>query len=383
MDANLRSLREKLGGDETKISDYFRDTLEDRHIHGVENMAESASFPRTTNVWQQEIDEIPNSTIMKSFFLAAFAATLALAPYVAAHGSVHKIVIDGKEYDGPAVGKGPLSGSPIRAISEVDPVKGATNPSLSCGQNASLADTTASANPGSQLQLFWINGQGGPWPHNAGPIINYMASCGGNDCSQFDASKAEWFKIEQSGVQSDGTWEQAALMQGQPFSLTLPENLKPGGYLLRNEIISLQLAMSSGGYESYPSCSQLLIGGNGNGVPDETVQFPGAYSDNDPGLLVNIYPLAGPYVFPGGPISNLASSAASGMTGGSNNTSSAGGGAGSASSAAPSAASSSAAKPSATASLASAPASASSPASTKTCGSKKRMAKRHIRHASH
>ncbi|EKM48086.1 uncharacterized protein PHACADRAFT_203270 [Phanerochaete carnosa HHB-10118-sp] len=61
MDANLRSLREKLGGDETKISDYFRDTLEDRHIHGVENMAESASFPRTTNVWQQEIDEIVNN----------------------------------------------------------------------------------------------------------------------------------------------------------------------------------------------------------------------------------------------------------------------------------------------------------------------------------
>lgn len=44
---------------------------------------------------------------MKSFTLAAFA--LALAPYVAAHGSVHQITIDGKSYPGPAVGKGPLS----------------------------------------------------------------------------------------------------------------------------------------------------------------------------------------------------------------------------------------------------------------------------------
>ncbi|EKM49014.1 uncharacterized protein PHACADRAFT_107712 [Phanerochaete carnosa HHB-10118-sp] len=62
VDANLRSLREKLGGDETKISDYFRDTLkEDRRIHGVENMAESASLPRTANVWQREIDEIVNN----------------------------------------------------------------------------------------------------------------------------------------------------------------------------------------------------------------------------------------------------------------------------------------------------------------------------------
>ncbi|EKM52873.1 uncharacterized protein PHACADRAFT_198922 [Phanerochaete carnosa HHB-10118-sp] len=62
VDANLRSLREKLGGDETKISDYFHDTLkEDRRIHGVENMAESASLPRTANVWQREIDEIVNN----------------------------------------------------------------------------------------------------------------------------------------------------------------------------------------------------------------------------------------------------------------------------------------------------------------------------------
>jgi len=328
---------------------------------------------------------------MKSFTLTAFATALALAPYVAAHGSVHQITIDGKAYTGPAVGKGPLTGSPIRAISEVDPVKGATNPSLSCGQNASLADTTAPANPGSQLEITWVNGNGGPWPHDHGPIINYMASCGSNDCSNFDASTAKWFKIEQSGVQPDGTWAQAALMTaGASFSLTLPTNLKPGGYMLRHEIISLQLAMSSGGYESYPSCSQLLIGGSGNGVPEQTVSFPGAYSDNDPGLLVNVYPLAGPYVFPGGPVSNLASAAASGMTGGSNNTS--GASAGSASSAAPSAASSSAAvpsmssaaSPSATVSVASAPAAASSPASTKTCSSKrKRMAKRHIRHASH
>lgn len=327
---------------------------------------------------------------MKSFTLAIFATALALAPYVAAHGSVHKITIDGKDYTGPAVGKGPLKGSPIRAISEVDPVKGATNPNLACGQSAQLADTNAPANPGSTIELFWMNGNGGPWPHDHGPIINYMASCGGNDCSKFDASQAKWFKIEQSGVQADGTWEQAKLMQGQPFSLTLPKNLKPGAYLLRHEIISLQLAMSSGGYESYPSCSQLLIGGNGDGVPDHTVSFPGAYSDNDPGLLVDVYDLknaATSYVFPGGGLSNLVSPAASGMSTSGNNSSP--GGAAAPGSAAPSGTSTpaSAATPSASsasASVASAPAAASSPASTKTCSSKKkRMAKRHVRHFSH
>lgn len=118
--------------------------------------------------------------------------------------------------------------------------------------------------------------------------MNYMASCGSNDCSSFDASKAQWFKIEEAGIGSNGQWAQASIMAGQPFSLTLPQNLKSGGYLLRHEIISLQIAQSAGGAEFYPSCSQLLIGGNGNGVPDQTVSFPGAYSDTDPGLLVDV-----------------------------------------------------------------------------------------------
>ncbi|GJE95949.1 glycoside hydrolase family 61 protein [Phanerochaete sordida] len=328
---------------------------------------------------------------MKSFTLAAFATALALVPYAAAHGSVAKITIDGKDYAGPGVGKGALKGSPIRAISEVDPVKGATNPNLACGQSAALADTTVPANSGSTVELHWVNGNGGPWPHDRGPIINYMASCGSDDCSTFDASQAKWFKIEESGIQSDGTWEQAKLMTGAPFTLTLPQNLAPGGYLLRHEIISLQLAMSSGGYESYPSCSQLNIGGSGTGKPDATVSFPGAYTDTDPGLLVDVYDLDGkPYTFPGGPVSNLASLSADGMSAASGGNNSSPGGA-AVSSAAPSSSSPaaaapsapSAAAPSASVSVASAPAAASSPASTKTCSKKKRMAKRHIRHASH
>lgn len=41
--------------------------------------------------------------------------------------------------------------------------------------------------------------------------MNYMAACGGNDCSTFNGSSAEFFKIEQSGQNADGTWAQAAL----------------------------------------------------------------------------------------------------------------------------------------------------------------------------
>ena len=47
-------------------------------------------------------------------------------------------------------------------ISEVDPVKGASNPNLSCGQSAKPATLTVPANPGSDVSITWINGNGGP-----------------------------------------------------------------------------------------------------------------------------------------------------------------------------------------------------------------------------
>lgn len=57
------------------------------------------------------------------------------------------------------------------------------------------------------------------------------------------------------------------------------------------QIIALHLAMTMGGAEFYPSCTQILIGGNGNTQPDSTVSFPGAYHDDDPGIYVpNVRP---------------------------------------------------------------------------------------------
>ena len=80
---------------------------------------------------------------------------------------------------------------------------------------------------------------------------------------------------------------------GASFDVTLPQNLAPGGYLIRHEIIALHLAEQIGGAEFYPMCTQVTIGGNGNGVPSPTVSFPGAYSDTDPGIYdptVSQYP---------------------------------------------------------------------------------------------
>ena len=66
--------------------------------------------------------------------------------------------------------------------------------------------------------------------------MTYMTSCGSTPCDQFDPTGAEWFKIDQAGRDLDGQWYQRAISNGRPFNLTLPQNLSPGGYLLRHEV---------------------------------------------------------------------------------------------------------------------------------------------------
>ena len=99
-------------------------------------------------------------------------------------------------------------------------------------------------------------------------------------------------------------------VNGKPASVTLPTQVAPGDYLIRHEIIALHLAVTLGGAEFYPSCTQIRVGGSQTGTPNQTVSFPGAYNDNDPGIYdQSIYSPGAAYTFPGGPVSNLASPA--------------------------------------------------------------------------
>ena len=72
-----------------------------------------------------------------------------------------------------------------------------------------------------------------------------------------------------------------------PANVTIPSTIASGNYLLRSELISLQLAMTLGGAEFYPGCVQLSIGGSGTGsaTSSEECTFPGCYSDSDPGIF--------------------------------------------------------------------------------------------------
>ncbi|KAG8221713.1 glycoside hydrolase family 61 protein [Butyriboletus roseoflavus] len=252
--------------------------------------------------------------------------SLLLPALVSAHGYVNKVSIDGTVYQGNTVGTTATVSSVIRQINTNSPVKGATNPDLNCGSGAQLAADVANANPGSTVEVYWVGGTTGtsPWPHNTGPIMHYMAACQGS-CSSYNSSGAKWFKISEQGLQSgNASWYMAELQSGSPATVTIPSTLAAGNYLLRSEIISLQLAMTQGGAEFYPACIQLSVGGSQTGQPSssDTVTFPGGYSDTDPGILTpNIYNPPIMYTFPGPPVaafvsggSNAGSSAVSGSS---------------------------------------------------------------------
>ncbi|KAJ8453893.1 hypothetical protein ONZ51_g13343 [Trametes cubensis] len=245
---------------------------------------------------------------------AVFAVVSAALPYVAAPGYLAQVSIDGKAYAGniPNNYQGP---SPIRLVSDIGPVKGTSNPDMFCGLDAQLAELVVPANPGSSVAFQWSGGDHQKWPHNTGPLMTCMAKCEGTTCDKFNSTNAQWFKIDQAGKdpKDSSQWLQQDIMNGDSYTVTLPQDLPPGDYLIRHEIIALHLAVTMGGAEFYPSCTQVRVGGSGTGTPANTVTFPGAYhdDDDDPGIFdPTVFDVGSKYVFPGPPISNLAAASA-------------------------------------------------------------------------
>ena len=85
----------------------------------------------------------------------------------------------------------------------------------------------------------------------------------------------------------------------------MPSCVTAGQYIMRAELLALHGAFDLGGAQFYTECAQVQVTGSGTSNP-ATVQFPGAYTATDPGILVGIYdgngqPFMGgqPYTVPG------------------------------------------------------------------------------------
>lgn len=91
------------------------------------------------------------------------------------------------------------------------------------------------------------------------------------------------------------------MQNNDQWSVRIPDNIAPGNYVLRHEILALHGASSPNGAQSYPQCINLEITGSGSSSPAGTAGTS-LLSANDPGVLYNVWQAASSYPVPGGPI---------------------------------------------------------------------------------
>ncbi|KAK4166986.1 cellulose-growth-specific protein [Cladorrhinum sp. PSN259] len=259
-----------------------------------------------------------------------FVNTLSLlCTGVYAHGGIYNYTIDGVDYPGHNPWLPEEGQNSIQRRWWPDPIYGVHHPYLSCNRGNPLATKNptlhAPARAGSTVTASYLpiqcpTGIQTPttpstpgddekpmgcdskykWVHDIGPLLAYMAACNG-PCEALDPTdKKVWFKIYETGLKPEAerrldwpitygdNWVQAdTVWRRGTWDLTIPRNLKPGNYLLRHEIIMLGSAIP---IQMYPHCVQLTVTGDGDQVPEMgseyLVQFPGAYSDDDPGIAI-------------------------------------------------------------------------------------------------
>ncbi|THH18544.1 hypothetical protein EW146_g2456 [Bondarzewia mesenterica] len=225
-------------------------------------------------------------------FAAALLTALSFgATQVAAHGGVLAYSLAGKYYNGFLAYNTPVGQSSIqREWDTYNPITDPTDSSLSCnidGASLGTGQLSATVAAGSSVTAYWNQ-----WPHTIGPVMVYMANCGGS-CSSATTSILEWFKIDEAGLISGtlttGTWGMGELVaNNNSWTSTIPSELAPGNYMIRHELLAIH---TSNQPQFYPECAQLVITGSGSATPSASylVTFPGAYSMSQPGVNIDIY----------------------------------------------------------------------------------------------
>jgi cellulase len=226
--------------------------------------------------------------------------SLAAATLSAAHGIVSDLDIAGTYFGGyNPYGDPYMNPVPERIVwafptAGNGPVEDVSSSDIVCNKAATAAKLTAPIAAGKDVTFFWTT-----WPEShRGPVMTYMANCNG-DCSAADPTALSFFKINDAGLNSDGTWASDDLIaNNNTWTVTIPSDIAAGNYLLRHEILALHSAGTANGAQFYPMCANLEVSSSGSANP-EGVKFPGAYTATDPGILVNIYNNPTSYVIPG------------------------------------------------------------------------------------
>ncbi|KAG8931528.1 hypothetical protein FRC02_002572 [Tulasnella sp. 418] len=174
---------------------------------------------------------------------------------------------------------------------------------------APYSDVYATVTAGSTVTFQWDQ-----WgSSHSGPVIDYIAKCPNNDCSNFKGNSGTvWVKLQQSGwdkTKSPAWGSDQLAANGAKWTLKVPD-LAPGKYILRHEIIGLHVAGTAYGAQCYPHCVQIDLKGSGSKSLPAGVALPGAYKATDPGLLTQLWWFSpsnttASYTPPGGPVKSI------------------------------------------------------------------------------
>ena len=256
------------------------------------------------------------SAIQAAAILGAFAAA------VNAHGHLSAINVDGQDYTAydpsfqyqdPAPEVIEWSCPECQDNGFVDPTMYDDATKIACHKDATTGAKVAKVAAGGKIEISWTT-----WPEShVGPVIDYMAKV--DDATAAKSTDLEFFKIDASGYE-DGEWAATKLINNNnTWTVTVPESIAPGQYVLRHEIIALHSAGQENGAQNYPKCMNLEVTGSGTATPKGTPADK-LYTATDPGIKYNVYGDNSAYEMPG---PALFDGASSGSGSGSSNSSAA------------------------------------------------------------
>jgi len=236
---------------------------------------------------------------MKSVQISVLAALA--AQQVMGHATFQQLWVNGVD-QGTECARVPSSNSPVTSVSGNDiRCNAGTSPAASkCPVQA--GDTvTVEMHQQANDRSCANEAIGGA---HYGPVMVYLSQV--DDAASADGS-APWFKVYQNswasnpsgGSGDDDFWGVKDMNNCCGLvDVKIPDDIPAGDYLLRAEVIALHTAGGDGGAQFYMTCYQITVEGGGSASP-ATVEFPGAYSSSDPGILVNIHAALDSYVAPG------------------------------------------------------------------------------------
>jgi cellulase len=198
----------------------------------------------------------------------------------------------------------------IRSPDNTDPIKDLASPDLVCNVNGGKpVPTFVNAAAGDTLTFEWFQGfnRGDTIldPSHSGPIITYIAPF-----TTGDGTGPIWSKIDEEGFDpSTQKWAVDNLIAAKgKKDFTLPAQLAPGQYLIRQEIIAHHESDGTfdkdpkRGAQFYPACVQFEVTGGGAAVPDQKFDFNKGYTYQDPGIAFDMYEDFESYPIPGPPV---------------------------------------------------------------------------------